>query len=80
MGDPTTDERTWADQETENERLPIELGWSKKADEITLQTIMGMTSVVRNATSLLTGAPAAAPDSPHGRRDLHAFVAAVKRA
>ncbi|KAF3046289.1 hypothetical protein E8E11_005107 [Didymella keratinophila] len=54
----------------ENERLPTELGWSKKNTSITLETILGTTAIVRNATSLLTGG-AAAPADPHKRRDLH---------
>lgn len=55
---------------TENERLPEELGWSKKNDSITLEVILGATAVIRNATNLLTGG-AAAPADPHKRRDLH---------
>ena len=55
---------------TENERLPVELGWSKKNQSITLQAITSTTAIVRNATSLLTGG-AAAPADPHKRRDLH---------
>jgi hypothetical protein len=54
----------------ENERLPTELGWSKKNISITLETILGTTAIVRNATNLLTGG-AAAPADPHKRRDLH---------
>lgn len=54
----------------ENERLPEELGWSKKNESITLNTILGATAIVRNATSLLTGGEAASVD-PHKRRDLH---------
>lgn len=57
---------------TENERLPEELGWTKKTDPITLQIILGTTDIVRNATSLLTGGAAeAAPADPHKRRNLH---------
>jgi len=55
---------------TENERLPEELGWTKKNASITLETIMGATAIVCNATSLLTGG-ATAPAHPHRRRDLH---------
>jgi hypothetical protein len=46
------------------------LGWTKKTDEITLMKIMATTSIIRNATSLLTGGNTA-EDSPHGKRDLH---------
>lgn len=62
----------------ENERLPNELGWTKKADEVTLTNILSVTGIVRNATNLLTGPPAG-PESPHRRRDLHAgLVVAMK--
>ncbi|KAI4933280.1 hypothetical protein J4E85_003685 [Alternaria conjuncta] len=54
----------------ENERLPNDLGWTKKSDEITLMNILATTSIVRNATSLLTGGNTA-EDSPHGKRDIH---------
>jgi len=54
----------------ENERLPNDLGWTKKPDEITLMNILATTSIVRNATSLLTGGNTA-EDSPHGKRDIH---------
>jgi hypothetical protein len=33
--------------------------------------ILGVTGIIRNATSLITGVPAEQPESPHGRRDLH---------
>lgn len=59
-----------ADVTAENERLPNELGWTKKSDEITLVNILATTSIVRNATSLLTGGNTA-EDSPHGKRNLH---------
>lgn len=54
----------------ENERLPEELGWSKKNESITLQTILAATEIVRKATSLLTGNATASAD-PHKRRNLH---------
>ena len=62
--------RPQANAKTENERLPNELGWTKKSDEITLMNILATTSIVRNATSLLTGGNTA-EDSPHGKRDIH---------
>ncbi len=62
--------RDGAHEWIENERLPEELGWSKKNASITLQTILSTTAIVRNATSLLTG-DAAAPADPHKRRELH---------
>ncbi|KAF2016215.1 Cloroperoxidase [Aaosphaeria arxii CBS 175.79] len=57
----------------ENERLPEVLGWSKKNQTIGLQDILNVVTIIRNATSLFTGAPGS-DDSPHGnnRRDLHA--------
>jgi len=62
--------RPEANVRAENERLPNELGWTKKSDEITLMNILATTSIVRNATSLLTGGDTA-EDSPHGKRDIH---------
>jgi len=59
-----------ADNWAENERLPFELGWTQKTDEITLMKIMATTDIIRNATSLLTGGETA-EGSPHGTRDLH---------
>lgn len=57
-----------ADRRVENERLPSELGWTKKETQVTLTDIMGVSDVLRNATSLFTGAA-----TPHKvRRDLHA--------
>ena len=51
--------------------MPEELGWSKKNESITLQTILGTTAIVRNATSLVTGGEDAASADPHKRRNLH---------
>jgi len=52
----------------ENERLPTELGWTKKEVEVNLNNILDVANVLRNATSLFTGA-----GTPHKvRRDLHA--------
>ncbi|KAI4937562.1 uncharacterized protein J4E92_002293 [Alternaria infectoria] len=62
--------RPQANAKAENERLPNDLGWTKKSDEITLMNILATTSIVRNATSLLTGGNTA-EDSPHGKRDIH---------
>ena len=54
----------------ENERLPSELGWTKKEQVISIQDILSVTNIIRNATSLLTDSEAV----PHAkkRRDLHA--------
>lgn len=48
----------------------MELGWSKKNTSITLETILGTTALIRNATSLLTSGGVAPADS-HKRKDLH---------
>ncbi|POS77613.1 hypothetical protein DHEL01_v204005 [Diaporthe helianthi] len=51
----------------EHERLPTELGWTKKEAEVTLANIIDVTNVLRNVTSLFTGA-----GTPYKvRRDLH---------
>jgi hypothetical protein len=53
----------------ENERLPVELGWTKKENAVTLEDIMRITGIVGEATNLLTThkeAPVA-----RRRRDLH---------
>ena len=61
--------RKIADKDVGNERLPVELGWQKKENEVTLEDILATTAIVRNATSLLTSA---ASSEPHKRRmDLH---------
>ncbi|KAI8931853.1 hypothetical protein NX059_010759 [Plenodomus lindquistii] len=55
----------------ENEKLPYELGWTKKKEPITLMNILHMTSIIRNAANLLTGGPAPG-EGTHGKRNLHA--------
>jgi hypothetical protein len=62
--------RTLMEYFFENERLPEELGWSKKADEVTLMDIMSLTTVMRKATNLQTGGNTT-ESTPHGKRDLH---------
>ncbi|KAL3482132.1 Chloroperoxidase [Aspergillus californicus] len=52
----------------ENERLPTELGWKAKSEAITQEAVMGVSVMISEATSLLTGSEAAA----HKRGDLHA--------
>ena len=59
-----------ADNCAENERLPNDLGWTKKTDEVTLENILVVSDVIRNATNLLTGGNKTAA-APHRRRDLH---------
>lgn len=59
----------------ENEKLPTELGWTKKTEVINLQDILTTVSLIRNATSLLTSG--ASPGEPvHGKRfDFHSGMA-----
>lgn len=52
----------------ENERLPVELGWSKKENAVMLEDILKISVIISNATSLLTS-PKEAPAAR--RRDLH---------
>ncbi|KAF2189849.1 Cloroperoxidase [Zopfia rhizophila CBS 207.26] len=53
----------------QNERLPSELGWTKKVNPVSLEDVIGVGNLIRNATSLLTPSSAA----PHAKRwDLHA--------
>lgn len=56
-------------QVIENERLPSELGWTKKTEPVTLENITRVANIIRNATSLFTPGGSA----PHSarRRDLH---------
>lgn len=62
----------------ENERLPTELGWSKREELITLFNITEATAMVANATSLLTGDETVAKEM---RRDnVHGFVASALKA
>ncbi|KAI1087167.1 Cloroperoxidase [Rostrohypoxylon terebratum] len=53
-----------------NERLPTELGWSKRSEFITLEIIGSLVSILNNATSLIT----TATPIVSRRRDLHAGV------
>jgi hypothetical protein len=61
---------------TENERLPSELGWSKKVDAITLEQISRMSEIIANATSLFTPindtTTTTTTMTTEKRRDLHA--------
>ncbi|KAH4153790.1 hypothetical protein HBI81_217960 [Parastagonospora nodorum] len=79
MGAGTVD-RALMEYFFENERLPIELGWSKKAVEVALADILSVTDMIRNATSLITGTPVEKVGNLNGGRDLHAgFVAQISR-
>ncbi|KAF4626556.1 heme-thiolate peroxidase [Cudoniella acicularis] len=53
----------------QNEKLPVELGWTKQANAISLSDVLRMTQVISNATSLITGSS----DASHAtkRRDFH---------
>ncbi|RMZ71389.1 sterigmatocystin biosynthesis peroxidase stcC [Pyrenophora seminiperda CCB06] len=52
------------------ERLPTELGWVKKTDQITLSTVQRITGLVENAVNRLQGANIKTMRR-HGRRDMH---------
>lgn len=43
----------------ENERLPTELGWTKKAQAVTVEQVGGVSQMIAQAASLLTDGAAA---------------------
>ncbi|KAI0442789.1 Chloroperoxidase [Xylaria telfairii] len=47
--------RTLVEYFFKNERLPTELGWKKRDDIVSLETILHATDTIRNATKLTTG-------------------------
>ncbi|PQE11899.1 sterigmatocystin biosynthesis peroxidase stcc protein [Rutstroemia sp. NJR-2017a BVV2] len=49
-----TANRTLVEYFFENERLPTELGWNRPTDVIQLEDIAALTTVIGNATSLIT--------------------------
>ncbi|RDW73919.1 hypothetical protein BP5796_07361 [Coleophoma crateriformis] len=55
----------------ENERLPVELGWTAQADPVTLTAISRISAIISNATSLLTPVAPIAPIAAAKRRNLH---------
>ncbi|KAF2001657.1 Cloroperoxidase [Amniculicola lignicola CBS 123094] len=58
----------------ENERLPEELGWTKKNQSIALTEITGVTTIIRAATNLFTGGAANGTSAHTGaKRSLHGF-------
>lgn len=57
-----------ANIEAENERLPVELGWAKSEQVVSLADITLLTLMIRNATNLITPSKSGAAV---GRRDLH---------
>ncbi|KAI2464906.1 Cloroperoxidase [Annulohypoxylon bovei var. microspora] len=61
--------RTLVEYFFRNERLPTELGWSKRAEAVTLDIILRLTSTLSNATTFITtGTPVVSS------RDIHAGV------
>ncbi|KAL1624662.1 hypothetical protein SLS56_007725 [Neofusicoccum ribis] len=53
----------------ENERLPVELGFVKQAEPISLEAVTRISEILANASNLITPSNATAA---HKRRDLHA--------
>lgn len=62
-----------ATQRVENERLPTKLGWSAKEDAITLEDILAVSEMIRNAVNLTSDA-GESEGRGLGARDLHAGV------
>ncbi|KAL4930753.1 peroxidase family protein [Aspergillus undulatus] len=71
-----TVERDWVEYFFLNERLPIELGWQRKSQEVTLTDIISVTEMIAAAANLITdsgSSSGSASASKHKRRaDLHA--------
>lgn len=56
----------------ENERLPEELGWTKKTEPITLTNISSVVSMIASAASLITSSGSGNETTQAARRrDLH---------
>ncbi|KAI1378086.1 Cloroperoxidase [Hypoxylon crocopeplum] len=60
--------RTLVEYFFENERLPTELGWSKRTSVVSLADVLRLSEAISNATSLLSGSGSVASTR---RRDLH---------
>ncbi|KAE8359094.1 hypothetical protein BDV27DRAFT_149878 [Aspergillus caelatus] len=60
--------RTLVEYFFENERLPTELGWSRREEVVGLMDIMGVTQMIGNATNLITPSK---ESRAARRRDLH---------
>jgi len=58
------------DDSIENERLPFELGWSRKVGSIGIQDILDLTGVMSRALYLTTGGNDTTT-AAHLRRGLH---------
>jgi hypothetical protein len=54
----------------ENERFPIELGWTRVAEEVSLTDITRLSEIFANASTLLTGLNTT---TSARRRDLHSL-------
>lgn len=52
----------------ENERLPTELGWSRREEVVSLVDIAGVTQMISNATNLITPSKESRASR---RQDLH---------
>lgn len=57
--------------DTGNERFPAELGWTKKADVITLAKVVGITGLMQNAVDRIEGGSATNSKRRRGGRDMH---------
>ncbi|BAE66190.1 unnamed protein product [Aspergillus oryzae RIB40] len=60
--------RTLVEYFFENERLPTELGWSRREEVVSLVDIAGVTQMISNATNLITPSKESRASR---RRDLH---------
>ncbi|KAF7626399.1 hypothetical protein AFLA_013791 [Aspergillus flavus NRRL3357] len=60
--------RTLVEYFFENERLPTELGWSRREEVVSLVDIAGVTQMISNATNLITPSRESRASK---RRDLH---------
>ncbi|KAI1497363.1 Cloroperoxidase [Biscogniauxia marginata] len=63
-----TVERDLVEYFFQNERLPVELGWSTKTDVVTLEDILKVSQAIGNATSLFTPDESSNTTTPHRRR------------
>ncbi|PKS07921.1 hypothetical protein jhhlp_006531 [Lomentospora prolificans] len=65
--------RTLVEYFFENERLPTELGWSKRNETVTQQGVQSVAEMIRAATSLITGSRETSSETSRKAkiRDLH---------
>lgn len=52
-----------------NERFPVELGWKRKSEVVSLEDIISVTTMIGKAANLITNSSSA---QGARRRDLHA--------